>query len=78
MMRIVLAFGLTLVIALFTHFSAQASVTRPVCRMVSEGIYNGTWVKHRILIQEAIAFGANDLDSILSQLEVLRDEGLCR
>lgn len=78
-MRIFLAALATLIIAMLTHLPAYASgLAVPTCQIASEGIYNGFWVKHRIVIEEEIIFGANDMDSILSQLEVLREEGLCR
>ncbi len=79
-MRILLAALATLIMTMLTYLPAQAA-RRPViptCMIASEGIYNGFWVKHRIVIQEDIVYGANDLDSILSQLEALREEGLCR
>lgn len=56
--------------------SAQANV--PSCTLASEGIYNGWWVKHRIVLNEDVVYGANDVDSILMQLETLRGQGLCR
>lgn len=79
-MRILLAAIATLIIAMLTYLPAQAArqPATPVCQIASEGIFNGFWVKHRIVIQDDIVFGANDLDSILSQLEALREEGLCR
>jgi hypothetical protein len=46
--------------------------------MQSEGLFDGAWVKHRIVVDEDVVYGANDLDSILSQLDSLRNQGLCR
>lgn len=79
-MRIFLAVLTTLVIAMLTHLStAQAALqVLPACTMASEGIFNGSWVKHRIVVEDDVLAGANDMDSILSQLENLRDQGLCR
>ncbi len=78
-MRIILAALLTFIIAVLTHIPAHAEDSElPVCKTVSEGIYIGYWVKHRILIDFVTVYGANDLDSILSQLEILRKQGLCR
>lgn len=78
-MRIILAALLTFLIAFLTQYTAHAEeLELPVCKTVSEGIYNGYWVKHRILIDYVTVYGANDLDSILSQLEILREQGLCR
>lgn len=58
---------------------AQAStLATPSCEMTSEGIFDGLWVKHRIVVNEDVIYGANDMDSILSQLDSLRDQGLCR
>lgn len=79
-MRIILALITTMFIALLTHLgAAQAAVpSLPACALASEGIYQGYWVKHRIYVNDEVVFGANDMDSILSQLENLRDQGLCR
>lgn len=78
-MRVFLAALATCLIALFTYGPVHAAVeTVPSCGLTSEGIYNGLWVKHRIYVNEDVVFGANDMDSILSQLENLRDQGLCR
>ncbi|KHD89818.1 MAG: hypothetical protein OM95_01780 [Bdellovibrio sp. ArHS] len=79
-MRIVLALLSTLMIAMFTYLvpaQAAGSMT-PSCLMASEGIYQGLWVKHRIYVNEDVVYGANDMNSILTQLENLRNEGLCR
>ncbi|WP_155722528.1 hypothetical protein ACLWBD_03135 [Bdellovibrio sp. HCB117] len=79
-MRIVLALLSTMMIAMFTYLvPAHAAVSAvPSCTMASEGIFQGTWVKHRIYVNEDVVYGANDMNSILSQLENLRSEGLCR
>lgn len=80
-MRIFLAVLATIIIALFTQFSsAQANTGEeiPSCFVASEGIYRGTWVKHRIYVNDDVVFGANDLGSILDQLENLRGQGICR
>lgn len=77
-MRIFLAVIATLFIALLTHLPAKANTEGVSCRITSEGIFRGYWYKHRIFIRDQIVFGANDMDSILSQLEVLRSEGFCR
>lgn len=78
-MRVIYAVLTTLIIALLTHVSAHAAEpSLPVCQIASEGIFNGFWVKHRIVVEDEVVYGANDMDSILSQLESLREEGLCR
>ncbi|UOE99793.1 hypothetical protein [Bdellovibrio reynosensis] len=78
-MRVLFAVLTTCLIALLSSLPAQATpVETPSCGLTSEGIYNGLWVKHRIYVNEDVVFGANDMDSILSQLENLRGQGLCR
>lgn len=79
-MRILYALITTMMIAMLTHLSvAQAAIPAvPSCTMASEGIFNGSWVKHRIVVEEDVLGGANDMDSILAQLETLRTQGLCR
>ena len=79
-MRIFLAALVTALLAMFVQIStAHAhSLDVPSCQVASEGIYNGFWMKHRIVIDEDVVFGANDLASILSQLESLRENNLCR
>lgn len=82
-MRVFLAAMATIFMVLLANFSpAKASTSvaseAPGCAMLSEGIYDGAWVKHRIAVEGDIVYGANDLDSILSQLDSLRGQGLCR
>lgn len=78
-MRIFLAALATFIIALLTHLPAfAAEPALPACQIASEGIYNGFWVKHRIVVDQEVVYGANDMDSILSQLEALREEAICR
>jgi hypothetical protein len=85
-MRILLAVLASLFIAMITQFTpamaATASASVPSqdqsCALMSEGIYHGSWMKHRIVIGENVLFGANDLDAILAQLDSLRGQGLCR
>lgn len=81
-MRVFFALLTTVILAMLAHLgsahAAMKTVTLPTCSMASEGIYNGFWVKHRIVVAEDTLAGANDMDSILTQLESLRSEGLCR
>ncbi|KYG67288.1 hypothetical protein AZI86_09825 [Bdellovibrio bacteriovorus] len=80
-MRVFLAALATIAIALFTQFNIAQAMTMdetPACFVASEGIYRGSWVKHRIYVNEDVVFGANDLGSILNQLENLRGQGTCR
>jgi len=56
---------------------AAGQVDAKTCQLVSEGLYSGTWVKHRILVDgEAIA-GADQIGQLLGHLERLRTEGVC-
>lgn len=87
-MRIFLAAVATLIIALFTQASfaqgpsqTQAQIESeqtPSCFVVSEGLFRGAWVKHRIYVNEEVVYGANDMGSILDALEDLREQGICR
>ena len=82
-MRILLALLTTLFIALLTHV-APAGAAEPQaskqadCSLMSEGIYNGWWMKHRIVVGDDVIYGANDMDAIINQLDSLRGQGLCR
>lgn len=78
-MRIMLAALTTFFLVLFTQTgAAHAEVSEHSCSMTSEGIYNGAWVKHRIVSGEQVLFGANEMEAIFSQLDSLRAQGLCR
>ena len=79
-MRIFLAALTTLIIGLFTQNSVAQDLEAqaPQCAVASEGIFRGSWVKHRIYVNEDVVYGANDMNSILYQLENLRGQGLCR
>ena len=81
-MRILLAVLASLFIAMLTQFTPALAATEPVqnqsCSLMSEGIYHGSWMKHRIVVGENVLFGANNLDAILAQLDSLRGQGLCR
>ncbi|ASD64768.1 hypothetical protein [Bdellovibrio bacteriovorus] len=78
-MRVLLALLATGFMVMVTYLGpANAStLATPSCKMTSEGIFEGSWVKHRIVVNEDVVYGANDMDSILSQLDSLRDQGLC-
>lgn len=78
MARILYALLTTMMIAILTHTAHASEMTGTSCRMLSEGIYNGAWVKHRIVADEDVVAGANDMESLLNQLEDLRTQGLCR
>ncbi|NUN07145.1 MAG: hypothetical protein HUU57_15475 [Bdellovibrio sp.] len=79
-MRVFSALLVTAIFATLTYVGAAQAATSSLssCTMASEGIFQGSWVKHRIVVDEDTLAGANDMDSILSQLEDLRSEGLCR
>lgn len=48
------------------------------CRMASEGIVGGVWMKHRIQMDGEMVFGADDMATALSQLTDLRRLGFCQ
>jgi hypothetical protein len=48
------------------------------CRMASEGIVGGVWMKHRIQMDGDMVFGADDMATALSQLSALRRLGFCQ
>jgi len=79
-MRIFLAITTSLLLTLLASWSpAKAAVPeKQQCELSSEGIFNGQWVKHRISTGERVLYGADNIDSILSHLVSLRDQGLCR
>ncbi|MDG0816848.1 hypothetical protein [Bdellovibrio svalbardensis] len=78
-MRIALAALATFFLVLLSQTGlAHAETELPQCSMTSEGIFNGSWVKHRIVSGEEVLFGANQMESIFSQLDSLRAKGLCR
>jgi|GEM_PF-1618425 hypothetical protein len=80
-MRILYALAATLLMVLLTNLSlATAAVpkTHGSCALMSEGIYNGSWMKHRIVAEEEVLYGANDMGRVLVQLENLRGQGLCQ
>ena len=77
-MRILLAALTTFVMVLVTQVGAAHAMNASQCTMTSEGLFNGAWVKHRIVSGEDVLFGANEMEIIFSQLESLRVQGLCR
>ncbi|MNT91947.1 hypothetical protein D3C72_2331330 [compost metagenome] len=67
--------------AFLTHMPLAAAATsnsHAECALMSEGIYNGSWMKHRIVLEEEVLYGANDMGNILVQLDSLRGQGLCQ
>lgn len=48
------------------------------CRLASEGIVGGVWMKHRLQMDGEMVFGANDMATALSQLSALRRLGFCQ
>jgi hypothetical protein len=48
------------------------------CRMASEGIVGGVWMKHRIQMDGDMVFGAGDMATALSELSTLRRLGFCQ
>lgn len=77
-MRIHFLFLAIVTIITLAHTQLVQATPPSSCTLASEGIYKGWWVKHRIVLDENVVYGANDVDSILMQLENLRGQGLCR
>lgn len=48
------------------------------CRLSSQGIVGGVWMKHRIRMDGEMVFGADDMATALNQLTDLRRLGFCR
>ncbi len=48
------------------------------CRLASEGIVGGMWMKHRIQMDSDMVFGADDIATALSYLSELRRTGFCQ
>lgn len=48
------------------------------CRMASEGIVGGVWMKHRIQMDGEMVFGADDIATALNFLSQLRRQGFCQ
>lgn len=48
------------------------------CRLASEGIVGGVWMKHRVQMDREMVFGADDIATALRQLSELRRLGFCR
>lgn len=69
---------IAIVAATLSHFQIAQASELPNCVLVSEGIYNGSWVKHRIAVNNQIIYGTNDTELIFVQLDNLREQGLCR
>ncbi|AHI05000.1 hypothetical protein BDW_02460 [Bdellovibrio bacteriovorus W] len=65
-------------LGLVVKVAKAADINAPQCSMASEGIYQGYWVKHRIVVGDSVVAGANDMGAILQHLESLRDQGFCR
>ncbi len=76
-MRILFAALVTAALLLLSGFMSQAAPLQ-LCHLSSFGLYHGQWVKHRILLLDEVVYGANDLDSVRSELQSLRQQGLCR
>ncbi|MFN8790977.1 MAG: hypothetical protein ACK5Y2_05910 [Bdellovibrionales bacterium] len=48
------------------------------CSLAPEGLAVGVWAKHRVLIQDVAAFGANSTARVLDQLSELKKVGVCQ
>ena len=47
------------------------------CSLAAEGLAMGAWVKHRIVVQDLIAFGSNTTGRLFDQLSELKNIGIC-
>ena len=47
------------------------------CSLATEGVAMGAWVKHRILVQDMIAFGGDTTGRLFDQLSMLKNIGVC-
>jgi hypothetical protein len=77
-MKIMWTISITLLLLLATQLTHAKAQSNEKCSLMSEGIYDGTWVKHRISLNDEIVYGANDMSAIVDQLGSLREQGLCR
>ncbi len=77
-MRILIAGFTTLLMVLAVNAAQAKTHAGSSCDLSSEGIFRGSWVKHRILVADDVVYGANDMEAISSQLESLRGQGLCQ
>lgn len=58
--------------------SEEKCLPAPVpCSFASEGLAVGAWVKHRILVSDVAAFGANTTARVFEQLGQLKKMGVC-
>jgi len=48
------------------------------CRMASEGIVGGEWMRHRLQMDGDMVFGADDMATALNYLSALRRLGFCQ
>lgn len=48
-----------------------------LCEIRGEGEVGGAWKKHRIFLNESAIAGANDLDSLMENVNELRSSGVC-
>ncbi len=48
------------------------------CSLAAEGLAMGSWVKHRIVVQDLIAFGSNTTGRLFDQLSELKNIGICQ
>ena len=48
------------------------------CSFASEGLALGSWFKHRVLVQDAVAFGGNNTARLFEQIGQLKKIGVCQ
>lgn len=47
------------------------------CSFSTEGLALGSWVKHRIMVKDKVAFGSNTTAQLFAQLGELKKIGIC-
>jgi hypothetical protein len=48
------------------------------CSFASEGLALGSWAKHRVMVQDVIAFGGNNTNRLFEQISELKKIGVCQ
>ena len=48
------------------------------CSFASEGLALGSWVKHRVMVQDGVAFGGNNTNRLFEQIGELKKIGVCQ
>lgn len=48
------------------------------CSFASEGLALGSWFKHRVMVQDTVAFGGNNTARLFEQIGQLKKIGVCQ